>query len=593
MLLLENGSLLLTQRKLKRCYVLANYFFCFALTLLNLSSNQLTGSIPSTVGNLTNLTSFTLQLNQLTGSIPPEIGNLTNLGNISFSANQLSGTIPPEIGNLTNLSLLLLASNKLTGNIPSTIGNLSNLQTLGMVSNQLTGSIPLEIGNLVNLTSLYLSSNQLTGNIPSEISNLSNLFILDVSSNQLTGNIPAELGDLSLIGNMNLSSNQLTGSIPSNLSNLYDSNNLSNFSTLDLSSNQLSGCWPIDLSNLCGKIVKLENNPNLDEQDFAAFCATNSGACIPIQWENLFTNVDTIWANGAPGPIRINNSEVIPLIAATNCDNIENPIFTVGTEYGEGLVIGMANERPIVDDAGGITTFDNQAFFENTFEFLNNGKGKRIGINNGWAFDGNMTTIKTALEAKGFTFTNLSIPITATQLSTIDVLFMGNDWRNVGTVDQVEVDIVESFVRNGGGALLMGLGWSWPNDLAAYPMNRFASPFGFEFISNYFSEPINHYSLWPYFVNMYPNIDLDAICPPFTCPANTDSLALMAFYHATDGPNWGYDGGWGSHCKLSTWHGVITNEEGRVISLDLHNNNLSGTLPTELGNLSELQTLRL
>ena len=46
---------------------------------LNLSHNQLTGSIPPEIGNLTNLTYLNLESNQLTGSIPSEIGNLTNL----------------------------------------------------------------------------------------------------------------------------------------------------------------------------------------------------------------------------------------------------------------------------------------------------------------------------------------------------------------------------------------------------------------------------------------------------------------------------------------------------------------------------------
>jgi Leucine-rich repeat (LRR) protein len=88
---------------------------------LYLGWNQLTGSIPSEIGILTNLTGLSLYNNQLTGSIPPEIGNLTNLeslslwGNcysieytteINLSISGLTGEIPPEIGNLTNLNRL-------------------------------------------------------------------------------------------------------------------------------------------------------------------------------------------------------------------------------------------------------------------------------------------------------------------------------------------------------------------------------------------------------------------------------------------------------------------------------------------------------
>ena len=42
---------------------------------MNLGSNQLTGSIPSEIGSLTNLFAFVVGNNQLTGIIPDEICN--------------------------------------------------------------------------------------------------------------------------------------------------------------------------------------------------------------------------------------------------------------------------------------------------------------------------------------------------------------------------------------------------------------------------------------------------------------------------------------------------------------------------------------
>ena len=92
---------------------------------LNLQYNELTGSIPPEIGNLTNLTFINLGLNELTGSIPPEIGNLTNLTRLYLGSNQLTGSIPPEIGNLTNLTYLLLNDNQLTGLIAESICNLT------------------------------------------------------------------------------------------------------------------------------------------------------------------------------------------------------------------------------------------------------------------------------------------------------------------------------------------------------------------------------------------------------------------------------------------------------------------------------------
>ena len=122
-----------------------------------------------------NITSLKLGDNNLTGTIPPEIGNLTSLKYLHLYDNNLTGSIPIEIGNLKNLKSLVLTDNNLTGTIPTSIGNLINLKHLFLDNNQLTGSIPSSIGNLTNLKYLFLNGNELTGVIPSSITSLENL----------------------------------------------------------------------------------------------------------------------------------------------------------------------------------------------------------------------------------------------------------------------------------------------------------------------------------------------------------------------------------------------------------------------------------
>ena len=87
---------------------------------LRLHNNDLTGSIPTELGDLSNLTDLWLSSNDLTGSIPVELGMLDNLKQLSLKNNELSGDIPAALGNLADtLTQLFLAGNSgLTGCVP-------------------------------------------------------------------------------------------------------------------------------------------------------------------------------------------------------------------------------------------------------------------------------------------------------------------------------------------------------------------------------------------------------------------------------------------------------------------------------------------
>ena len=178
--------------------------------IISLLNNNLNGSIPSELGNLSNLEELYLPNNSLNGSIPSELGNLSNLKVLYLWGNSLSGSIPSELGELSNLLELVLDINKLSGEIPLELGKLSNLTLLGLGSNYLGGLIPLDIFELTKLTVLGLDDNHLIGSIPSELGKLIKLQRLFLSNNQLCGDIPSSLTNLSDLDLIELQNNALT-----------------------------------------------------------------------------------------------------------------------------------------------------------------------------------------------------------------------------------------------------------------------------------------------------------------------------------------------------------------------------------------------
>ncbi|XP_031108810.1 probable LRR receptor-like serine/threonine-protein kinase IRK [Ipomoea triloba] len=215
---------------------------CINLLVLDASHNSLTGEVPSWLYKL-GLKQVILSENRLTGSLDNAFA--TSMENsrqkivaLDMSHNNLSGEIPSALGDFDGLEFLNLSGNKLYGNIPNSIGKLKSLDMLDLSENELNGSIPTEIGEATSLRELRLQKNYLDGGIPASIGNCLSLMTLSLSHNNLTGPLPAALAKLASLQNVDLSFNKLTGSLPKQLADLV------HLLSFNVSHNRLNGELP-------------------------------------------------------------------------------------------------------------------------------------------------------------------------------------------------------------------------------------------------------------------------------------------------------------------------------------------------------------
>ncbi|XP_076908390.1 receptor-like protein EIX2 [Bidens hawaiensis] len=277
----------------------------YALERLYLDRNQLNGSIPESIGRLTNLRVLDLSRNKLTNLIPEALGRLRSLKVLDISLNQIKGPIPTSLGRLASLQVLAVHTNLLTGEIPVSIGQLLKVKFLDFSSNYLEGTFfnahltnLSELKHLIissrsilkfnvshdwippfQLNVLSLSSCKIENGFPQWLKNQRNLKMLVLSNASMSGPPPSWLSKIPITGDINLSHNKLTGLL-ANLplghspfkrfrdeyrgSELLLQNNLfsgsiprslcrTNLEFLDLSGNMLTG----EIPNCVQKLKKL------------------------------------------------------------------------------------------------------------------------------------------------------------------------------------------------------------------------------------------------------------------------------------------------------------------------------------------------
>jgi len=295
------------------------------LATLDLSNNEMGGSIPSWIGNLTGLSVLLLRGNRLHDHISVELCKLVDLRFLDLSHNHLTGPIPPCLSHIafSGSGLFLTAvvatseyepqivqnlklDSKVDEDTSSTSENradftakgtvysyggivLSYMSGLDLSCNRLTDKIPLELGNLSNLHALNLSHNDLWGSIPASLSKMKQIESLDLSYNSLTGHIPTELVVLTALEVFSVAHNRLSGEVPSK----------AQFATFDAGSYEgncfLCGpplanksCTPSELPSINASALEEDEWIDMEASymSFAGSCATMFVCVLALLWIN-------------------------------------------------------------------------------------------------------------------------------------------------------------------------------------------------------------------------------------------------------------------------------------------------------------------
>jgi Leucine-rich repeat (LRR) protein len=260
---------------------------------IDLSNNEMSGTLPSSIFKLPSLRELNLGNNPalscsfegIDQSRSLEIINFDNvrlstlqglsqsstLKEIHLDNNSLEGTLPNDILDVHQLTYLSLENNQFSGRLRSELAALSNLEELHLDSNHLTGPIPAVIGTLQNLRVLSVAENELTGSLPDDLNNLWKLEILDLhrvqSNDQEDPQLSFEGGirgplltfrDSPYLTFLSLSGNSLSGTVPYDFLDGLEDKGQEIY--VNLNNNEISGVLPASLAQFSILNIFLSGN---------------------------------------------------------------------------------------------------------------------------------------------------------------------------------------------------------------------------------------------------------------------------------------------------------------------------------------------
>ena len=377
---------------------------------------------------------------------------------------------------------------------------------------------------------LHLNDNGLTGEIPPQLHGLGQMRRLDLRNNQLTGEIPSELGRMNSLYELHLSGNQLTGEIPPQLGNIDW------LYHLNLANNRLTGEIPSKLADLGPRLrtLNLRGNQLTGE--------------IPPELDNP-RQIHSLYLGGN---------------RLTGCI----PDTFQSVQYNDFLLLNLpfcgSGALPSDETGQTLVAFYYSTGGDNWHDNTNWGSSRQTSSWYGVSNRGSRNPrLVTQLKLPENNLTG-EIPPELGSLGSLRVL----DLRGNNLTGEIPADLAN---LNGLIALLLSgnkfIGCI-PADLASVSIN-----------------------------------DLSALDLPFcgdeALPPQEVNPALLALYNSTGGDNWYNNTRWFTNAPLGKWFGLSGGAFGGsdgpqlVTGIQLPENNLTGEIPPELGNLGFMQALDL
>ncbi|GKV50088.1 hypothetical protein SLEP1_g56804 [Rubroshorea leprosula] len=278
----------LSHNKLKEEFPILLLQNNYDLKFMNFRNNSFVGALPSSLGNVRDLSELDLSFNNFLGEVPKELlVGCRGLQQLILSHNKLGGEIFSSEFNFSNLMLLELSNNEFIGSLSNV--KIETLAIFDVSNNNMTGPIPTWI-NTVSWK-IPLRNNSFEGQFPCQ-QLMSPLLFLDLSQNFLFGPLPTCI-DFTTIWEIHLEGNKFTGLLQEFLPNSPTS-----LSVLNLKDNSLSGFIP-DLNGtflnlkhlLLGKNCLKGSIPEtlclLENMTIMDFSSNSLSGTIPPCFQNL------------------------------------------------------------------------------------------------------------------------------------------------------------------------------------------------------------------------------------------------------------------------------------------------------------------